>query len=149
MIKLVVVKNPFNPQDGRVVKKVKYKECTVKDLMEQHAIKGVEMETTVNGYTVKEDTIIKDKDFVVIYPVIEKGGKGKSILGLVAAIGLAVVSMGVGSMAAGMGWSMGGLAAATGSAAVMGYLAAAAVMFLGNTLIGRFMGKGVDVLSVC
>lgn len=147
MIKLVVVKNPFNPQDGRVVKKVKYKECTVKDLMEQHAIKGVEMETTVNGYTVKEDTIIKDKDFVVIYPVIEKGGKGKSILGLVAAIGLAVVSMGVGSMAAGMGWSMGGLAAATGSAAVMGYLAAAAVMFLGNTLIGRFMGKGVDIGS--
>ena len=147
MIKLVVVKNPFNPQDGRVVKKVKYKECTVKDLMEQHAIKGVEMEATVNGYTVKEDTIIKDKDFVVIYPVIEKGGKGKSILGLVAAIGLAVVSMGVGSMAAGMGWSMGGLAAATGSAAVMGYLAAAAVMFLGNTLIGRFMGKGVDIGS--
>lgn len=147
MIKLVVVKNPFNPQDGRVVKKMKYKECTVKDIMKQHAVKGVEMEATINGYMVKEDTIIKDKDFVVIYPVIEKGGKGKSILGLVAAIGLAVVSMGVGSLAAGMGWSMGGLAAATGSAAVMGYLAAAAVMFLGNTLIGRFMGKGIDIGS--
>ena len=92
MVTLVLVKNPFSPQDGREIRQIEAGGILA-DLLAENRIEGVDLQATVNGYSVDENTVIKDEDFVVIYPVIEKGGKGgKSILGIVAAIALSVVS---------------------------------------------------------
>ena len=139
MVTLVIVKNPFSPQDGREVKRIEY-DGTIGDLKKEYAIEGVELQGTINGYSVADDTKIKDNDFVVVYPVIEKGDKGgKGILGIIAAIALSVVSMGIATG----GW----LGAAHGAFAAGhwgAYLAAAAVMFMGSSLIGRMTGQKVD-----
>lgn len=143
MITLVIVKNPFSPKDGR---EIQYIEAsgTLASLKEEYAMPGVDLMATINGYSVPDDTAIQDGDFIVIYPAIEKGGggKGKSILGLVAAIALSVVSFGVGGIASGLGW---GASMASWTAA--GYIAAAAVMFLGSSLIGRMTGQKADTGS--
>lgn len=146
MITLVIVKNPFAPADGRITKKIEY-DGTVENLLRDYAMEGVDLQATINGYSVEEKTKVRSGDFVVIFPVVSKGGK--NILGLVAAIALSVVAMGVGSGVAGTGWfaTSGGLATATGLSAVGGYLAAAAVMFMGSSLIGRLMGSKVDTGS--
>ena len=144
MITLVIVKNPFAPQDGRVVKKMEYS-GTVGNLLTENAIAGVDLQSTVNGFSVNADTEIKDGDFVVLYPAVEKGGKGgKGILGIIAAIALSVVSFGVGGLftQAGTMWGMG--MAHFGWAS---YAAMAAVMFLGSSLMGRFMGQKPDTGS--
>lgn len=139
MVTLVLVKNPFNPQDGRKVIQIE-PGGTLADLLEQHRIEGVELCATVNGFSVDEGTEIRDGDFVVIYPAVEKGGKsGKSILGIVAAIALSVVSFGIASG----GW-LAGLGTAFKAGMWGAYAAAAAVMFVGSSLMGRFMGQKVD-----
>ena len=145
MVTLVLVKNPFSPQDGREVKQIEAGK-TLAELLQENAIEGVELQATVNGYSVDDTTEIRDKDFVVIYPVIAKGGGGKGgkgILGIVAAIALTVVSFGVGGLVGAGAWG-----AAVGSWSIMGYVAAAAVMFLGSSLIGRGMGgQAIDTGS--
>lgn len=139
MVTLVIVKNPFSPQDGREVKYIEA-EGTLADLLEEYKMPGVDLQATVNGYAV-DDKEIKDEDFIVIYPVIEKGGKGgKGILGIVAAIALSVVSFGVGGLAGAGAWG-----ASMTTWGTMGYIAAAAVMFLGSSLLGRLMGQKADV----
>ena len=149
MVTLVIVKNPFAPQDGREVKYIEPK-GTLADLLEEYHMPGVELQATVNGYTV-DDKEIMDEDFIVIYPVIEKGDKGgKGILGIVAAIALSVVAFGVGGAFASVG--MDGLHAgmwAVGAShfGLTSYLGMAAVMFLGSSLMGRFMGQKVDTGS--
>ena len=140
MVTLVLVKNPFSPQDGREVRHIEAG-GTLADLLEENRIEGVDLQATVNGYSVDESTGIKDEDFVVIYPVIEKGDKGgKSILGIVAAIALSVVSFGIASG----GW-LAGLGKAFAAGAWGAYAAATAVMFLGSALIGRFSGQKADL----
>lgn len=139
MITLVIVTNPFSPQDGRVVSQVEY-DGTLGELLKENTVEGVDMQATVNGYSVDNDYQIKNDDFVVIYPVVAKGGGkgGKGILGIVAAIALSVVSFGIAS---------GGWLAASGffAAGQLGaYMAAAAVMFLGSSLIGRMAGQKID-----
>jgi predicted phage tail protein len=141
MLTLVIVKNPFSPQDGREVKQIEAGK-TLAELLTENAIDGVNLQATVNGYSVEDTTEIHDGDFVVIYPAVEKGDKGgKGILGIIAAIALSVVSFGI----AGGGWlaSSGFFAAGHLGA----YLAAAAVMFIGSSLMGRFMGQNVDTGS--
>lgn len=136
MVTLVIVKNPFSPQDGREVKQIEAGKMLA-ELLKENAIDGVELQATVNGFSY-DDKEIKDGDFVVIYPVIAKGGSGKGgkgILGIVAAIALTVVSFGVGGLVGAGAWG-----ASVGAWSVMGYVAAAAVMFLGSSLIGRGMG---------
>lgn len=139
MLTLVIVTNPFSPQDGRTVSQIEYN-GTLGELLKENTIDGVDMQATVNGYSVDNDYQIKNGDFVVIYPVVAKGGGkgGKSILGIVAAIALSVVSYGIasGGLLAGIGIQAGTFAA---------YAAATAVMFLGSSLMGRFMGQKVDV----
>ena len=139
MITLVIVTNPFSPQDGRTVSQVEYN-GTLDELLKEHAVEGVEMQATVNGYSVDNDYQIKNDDFVVIYPVVAKGGGkgGKGILGIIAAVALSVVSFGIAS---------GGWLASSGffAAGHLGaYMAAAAVMFLGSSLIGRMAGQKID-----
>jgi predicted phage tail protein len=140
MVTLVLVKNPFSPQDGREVKQIEAGK-TLAELIQENAIEGVELQATVNGCSY-EDKEIKDGDFVVIYPVIAKGGGkgGKGILGIVFAVALSVVSFGVGGLVGAGAWG-----ASMASWGVMGYIAAAAVMFLGSSLIGRGMaGQQID-----
>ena len=141
MVTLVLVKNPFSPQDGREVKQIEAGK-TLAELIQENAIEGVELQATVNGCSVDDATEIRDKDFVVIYPVIAKGGGkgGKGILGIVLAVALSVVSFGVGGLVGAGAWG-----ASMASWGVMGYVAAAAVMFLGSSLIGRGMaGQQID-----
>ena len=139
MVTLVIVKNPFSPQDGREVKYIEPK-GTLAELLEEYKMPGVDLQATVNGYSI-EDKEINDEDFIVIYPVIEKGGKGgKGILGIIAAVALSVVSFGIASG----GWLAGiGIKAGTFAA----YAAATAVMFLGSSLMGRMMGQKTDLGS--
>ena len=137
MITVVFVKNPFEPQFNREVYRLEYekgktiheyiKECTA-------TLKLPDMTISRNSYTINGDFLVHDGDFIVFAPVVGKGG-GKNPLLIIATVALSVVSMGVGGMVAG-----GSLATATGWAAIGGYMAAAAVMFIGGTLIQRAFG---------
>ncbi len=140
MVTLVIVKNPFSPQDGREVTQIEAGK-TLAELLQENAVDGVNLQATVNGYSVENDTKINDGDFVVIYPSVEGGGDkgGKGILGIVAAIALSVVSFGIASS----GW-LAGLGTAFKAGMWGAYAAAAAVMFIGSSLVGRFMGQKVD-----
>ena len=139
MVTLVIVKNPFSPQDGREVTQIEAGK-TLAELLTENAIEGVNLQATVNGYSVEDTTKINDGDFVVIYPAVEKGDKGgKGILGIIAAIALSVVSFGIASG----GW-LAGLGTAFKAGMWGAYAAAAAVMFIGSSLMGRFMGQKVD-----
>ncbi len=143
MITLIIVKNPFAPQDGRVIKKIEYT-GTVRRLKELNAVEGVKFRASVNGYSTGDEAEVKKDDFIVLYPAVEKGGKGgKGILSIVAAIALSVVSFGIASG----GW-LAGLGKAAFAAGHWGaYAAAAAVMFLGSSLVGRLMGQKADTGS--
>ena len=138
MVTIVIVKNPFEPWNGREVQRIEYS-GSLGMLLALYSKSGAELQGTINGYLACNEAQIKDGDFVVIFPVVEKGG-GKSILGVIAAVALSVVSMGAGAAVAGVS----SLGAATGLAAVGGYLTAAAIMFIGSSLIGRFMGAKAD-----
>ena len=139
MVKLILVKNVFAPQDGREIRQIE-PGCTVAELLEQNAIEGVDLEATVNGESVDSTTKVNDNDFVVIHPVVGKGDKGgKGILGIVAAIALTVVSFGIASG----GW-LAGLGKAFAAGAWGAYAAATAVMFLGSMLMGRMSGQKTD-----
>lgn len=138
MVTIVIVKNPFEPWNGREVQRIEYS-GSLGILLALYSKSGAELQGTINGYLACNEAQIKDGDFVVIFPVVEKGG-GKSILGVIAAVALSVVSMGAGAAVAGVS----SLGAATGLAAVGGYLTAAAIMFIGSSLIGRFMGAKAD-----
>ena len=143
MITLVITKNPFEPWNGREIKKITAGE-TAGELLNYYSLQGVETLIAVNGNEVQPDYITKSGDFVVICPVIGKSGSGKQILALVASIALSVVAMGAGSalattkVVAGVAtkvWTLGS------------YLAAAAIMFVGNMLIGRMTAQAVDTGS--
>ncbi|MBQ5343695.1 MAG: hypothetical protein IJV18_04940 [Acidaminococcaceae bacterium] len=58
MVTLVLVKNPFSPQDGREVRHIEYK-GTIGTLLEQNVVSGVELQATVNGYGVSPDKEIQ------------------------------------------------------------------------------------------
>ena len=137
-VTLVIIKNPFEPWNGRRVEKIEAGE-PLQSLMERYGGPGLEMRATVNGNSTELEYVTVDGDFVVVSPVIAKGG-GKGILGIIAAIALSIVSLGVGSIVAG-GAFMGSGVVAMGSWGFASFLAATAVMFLGSTLISRFTGK--------
>lgn len=136
MITLIVVKNPFEPWNGREQKNV-VAGSTAKELLQTYSLPNVETLISVNGEEVAESYVTKSGDFVVICPVVGKGGK--QILGIVAAIALSFAAGAVGGALA--------KTLATGAKVwtTASYLAAAAVMFLGNTLIGRLTAQKVDL----
>ena len=143
MITLVLIKNPFDIHN-RDIKNVEYsavKTLTgyVLDTKITDAVK-----VAVNGRLIDESewptTIRADGDNIVICPVVGKGGGGgKNVLGMVAAIALSVVSMGVGSAVTG-GAMFGAGSVAMTSWTFAGYLAAAAVMYMGGTLLQNMSG---------
>ena len=145
MVKVIFVKNPFSPARDRVIKLSEaadrplnfYTEEFTQQLPNQEAwiqIDGRKVDAVVEDISklpVKRDSVI------VVMPRVAKGGK--SILGLIAVIALSVVAMGVGNVIAG-GAFFGGTAAWTAAS----YIGAAAVMFLGNSLVSRFFAPKID-----
>lgn len=147
MVKVIFVKNPFSPARDRVIKLSEaadrplnfYTEEFTKQLPNQEAwiqIDGRKVDAVVEDISklpVKRDSVI------VVMPRVAKGGK--SILGLIAVIALSVVAMGVGNLLAVGGGSFFAGGAAWGAAS---YIGAAAVMFLGNSLVSRFFAPKID-----
>ena len=142
MITVIFVKNPFDPQKNREIHQLPYvagapvshyvQKCT--DMLSLS-----DMVISRNSYTINGDQAVQDRDFIVFSPVVGKG-HGKNPLLIIATVALSVVSMGVGGLVASGTWGGAALASATGFAAIGGYLAAAAVMFIGGTLIQRAFG---------
>lgn len=147
MVKVIFVKNPFSPARDRVIKLSEaadrplnfYTEEFTQQLPNQEAwiqIDGRKVDAVVEDISklpVKHDSVI------VVMPKVAKGGK--SILGLIAVIALSVVAMGVGNVLAVGGGSFFAGGAAWGAAS---YIGAAAVMFLGNSLVSRFFAPKID-----
>ena len=151
MVKVIFIKNPFNPAAGRVIK---FSEVTGRPLAfyVDEFIKEVpdgKAWLQINGRTVPDitqnqsvlDEIVPDNSFIMVMPSIQKGG-GKNPLALIASIALSVVAVGVGSVIAG-GSFLGAGAAAMGSWGLLSYVGAAAVMFLGGQLVAK-LGPKVD-----
>lgn len=147
-IRVVIVRNPFQPDENREVHLLapdEYK--TLQDCISAYEAiyAGSDgFRVTVNSYVVEDFSgAVKAGDFIVMSPVVGKGGK--SVLGLIAAVALSVVAFGVGGLAAGGSWGSAGFAAATSVSAAWGYVAAAAVMFLGGSLVSKIFAGKVDV----
>lgn len=126
MFKLCIVKNPFNPAQGREIKPMGHG-ITVEQLIREYQPQGeIVLKATVNAKSVDDKYVIQDGDFVVLYPYIGKG-HGKRLFSIVAMIGLSLAA----------GWA-GGLVAKLGGTAFLSNLASAAVMFIGGAIISHF-----------
>lgn len=138
MITIICIKNPFAPYEGREIHKIAYQEGKpVSWYIDPYLTQYVPLDKlviAVNSHEVTGDDLVKNGDFVVISPYIGKGSKNPLLL--VSSVALSVASMGLGATVAGVS----SLASATGWAAIGGYLTAAAVMYLGGTLINRVFG---------
>ena len=134
-MRLVTVKNPFNPRSDRVIETINIdKGITVEQLSKERAIPNTEIKIVVNGAVREGHELIQKNDFVVISPVVAKGGK--QIFAMVAMIALAVVAPQIGAMGASM---LSGTALTVATMGLAGSLIAASVMFLGAYLISRFV----------
>lgn len=146
MITIICIKNPFAPYEGREIHKIAYQEGKpVSWYIDPYLTQYVPLDKlviAVNSDEVTGDNILQDGDFVVISPYIGKGGHKNPLL-IVASVALSVASMGLGATVAGVS----SLASATGWAAIGGYLTAAAVMYLGGTLINRTFGTTKESTS--
>ena len=132
-VTLVVIKNPFEPWYGREIIKLEPGQ-TALEIMKEHSPAPADMVMTFNGLNVVEETKTKEGDMVVIYPRVAKGGGGKQILAIVASIALTIAAGAAGAA----------FAAESGAWTVASYVASAAVMFIGSTLINRFLAPKVD-----
>lgn len=142
MITVVFVKNPFEPQKNREVRTLPYVKGKDVSYYVQQCTKDLTLPDMVisrNSYTINGSQAVQDKDFIVFSPVVGKG-HGKNPLLIIATVALSVTAMGVGGLVAAGSFSGAALASATGFAAIGGYLAAAAVMFIGGSLIQRAFG---------
>ena len=148
MVRVIFVKNPFSPSRERVVKLSEatnkplsfYIDGFTNQLPKNEAYIEIDGRKVPAEYLDTCNEIVRPNSFIVVMPKVAKGGGGKSILGIVAVIALSVISFGVGGLASGA--SMWG--AGMGAWTFGGYLAAAAVMFLGGSLISKFMAPKVD-----
>lgn len=132
--RLVVVKNPFQPWNGRVIKEIPVGTKLRNELIGDANI-GCDIYTSVDGKTVPiDDYEVLGGEIITVSPVVGKGG-GK-ILGLVAMVALAVVSNGImtGHLLAG---ATGMATAAAGTITTGAYMAAAATLLIGGALINK------------
>ena len=145
MVKVIFVKNPFSPARDRVVKLSEavdrplnfYTDDFVSQLPNNEAWIQIDGRRVNAVYEEAAKLPVKHDSVIVVMPRVAKGGK--SILGLIAVIALSVVAMGVGNVIA-SGSFFGGGAAWTAAS----YIGAAAVMFLGNSLVSRFFAPKID-----
>ena len=136
MAKLVIIKNPFRPYEGREVHELGAG-CTAAEVLARFAPTGMNAGIMINGAHAEPSRQIADDDFVVVYPKV-MGGGGRKILGTIAMIALSVYSGGI----AGGAWAKAGAFFAKGALGAV--LASTAVMFVGGTLINRVFGQRVD-----
>lgn len=142
-MRLVTVKNPFNPRSDRVIETINIdKGITVEQLSKERAIPNTEIKIVVNGAVREGHELIQKNDFVVISPVVAKGGK--QIFAMVAMIALAVVAPQIGVWGANALNGVGTAALTTATMGITGGLIAASVMFLGAYLISRFVTTKTD-----
>ncbi len=150
MVKVIFIKNPFQPSKGRVMKLSEvvgkplsfYVGEFIQQLPEDKAYVQVNGRHYINPSKEVLEQVVPADAFIMVLPAVEKGGKNP--LALIAAVALSVVSMGVGGMVATGTW--GSFAGASAWAAAGGYLAAAAVMFVGGSLISK-LGPKADLPS--
>lgn len=141
MIKLVFIKNPFNIHE-RDIKTVDFCALTTLKGYAQAAYPlETELKISVNGALVDADQwdsfVVADNSYIVICPVVGKGGK--DILGLVLGIALSIAAISVGgafASSAALAKGVTGMAAWTFAS----YAAAAAVMYVGGLLVNNLMG---------
>lgn len=150
MVRVVLIKNPFKPAAGRVLKfsdiadqpLAYYVDEFIKQIPDGKAL------LQINGRTVPDITqnqsvleeIVPDNSFIMVMPAVQKGGS-KNPLALIASIALSVVAVGIGGLVATGTW--GSFAGASAVAAMWGYAASAVVMFLGGNLVAK-LGPKVD-----
>lgn len=127
MATLIKIKNAFEPWNGREVIMLK-PGMTVADVRAQYANLPCEMDLLVNSLPASDHTVIQELDFVSISPVIAGGGGGKNILATIAMVAISVAS----------GLAGAAFATEAGAWTVGSYIASAAVMIVGSTLIQRF-----------
>lgn len=145
MVKVIFVKNPFSPARDRVIKLSEAADRPLNFYTEEFTQQFPNQEAWIQIDGRKVDAVVEDisklpvkpDSVIVVMPKVAKGGK--SILGLIAVIALSVVAMGVGNVIAG-GAFFGGTATWTAAS----YIGAAAVMFLGNSIVSRFFAPKID-----
>ena len=82
--RLVIVKNPFQAWNGRIIKEIPARTKLRNELVGNANI-GCEIYTSVNGRTVAiDDYEVLGGEIITVSPIVAKGGGGKSILGLIA-----------------------------------------------------------------
>ena len=134
MAKLVIIKNPFHPYDGREIHDISAG-LKAGEVLSQYAPACADVDIMVNSKPAEPSQVVSADDFMVIYPKV-MGGRGGKILGAIAMIALSVVSGGI----AANGWAAVGIKGGTFAA----FAASAAVMFVGGTLVNRLFGQKVD-----
>lgn len=135
--RLTVINNPLIPDKNRYVGYFPYK-----TIGEARAwLDGQEVNITVDSWMVPDSYEPKTSEMVIITPVVGKGGK--NILGIIAVLTVAVVSMGVGSVAADHAFFAFSMKGATAWA----FAAAAATMFIGGTLVSHMMTQNSAIDS--
>lgn len=153
-IQITTINNPFNYADKSIVVCNRHGRKHLKSYLRDHmdAIKKNELVVSVNGRVVTYADYsmpIPKGAYIVIIPVVAGGGGGgKNIFAAIAGIALAVVTMGVGSMASG-GAFVGANAIAATSWTTVGWMAAIATMAVGGILINALTPKPkIDMTSV-
>ena len=140
--KLVIVKNPFQPWNKRVIKDIPAGMDLKKELLCNADI-GCDIYTCVDGHTVSvDDYKVVGGEIITVSPVIGKSGGAGKIIGLVAMIGLAIATQGI--LAGGLhSWgtafaTMNAAGTAVASVGWASYAMAALVMGVGGTLINKY-----------
>ncbi len=141
-ITLVVIRNPFTLE--REIMKVPYLTIQTAVGYTKHLGFEDELVYSVNGKLLEkpEESYLQPDDYLVVCPVVGKGGDSKNPLQVIAGIALSVVTMGVGGLASGAGWG-----AAMTSWTAWGYLAAAATMYIGGQLLSSAFGWDMPDMS--
>lgn len=144
MVTVVFVRNPFNPYQSRSVEQREDGRALTEYVQPyRDKVPFNDLTVQVNGkIAVEFDGIVPKNAFIVVMVTVGKGG-GKNPLQLIASIALSVVAMGVGSVLAG-GAFFGAGAVGMGAWGLTSYLGAAAVMFLGGSLVSK-LGPKISV----
>ncbi len=137
-LSLVIVHNPFKRTD-RDIKTVPYNGEPLSEIVKRNLPQDVDVVVSINGKPIPKEiwdkTYLKAGDQVLIVPKIHGGGddddKGEGILGAIASIAIAVVSVAVGGAVLG---AIGGWAGR-----ILGAIAATATYAVGGMIVNTIL----------